>query len=200
VAGPNGSGKTTFLKRGSLHAIISGLPPQSLSSDVVTATLVQAGVETTTANLGAANLIDDMLKKTVDQGRSVIVETVLSSDKYLKLVQNAKQAGTRIGLIFVTLQDDVDHSQRVKQRVEQGGHDVPVDKIAARRTKSHANLFVFSEYTEVTIVFDNSNLGDPVLVAERKNSTWILHDINSAPADIRQKLMAISIAADSPPP
>ncbi len=70
MAGPNGSGKTTFLKRGSLHAIISGLPPQSLSSDVVTATLVQAGVETTTANLGAANLIDDMLKKTVDPERA----------------------------------------------------------------------------------------------------------------------------------
>jgi len=103
-------------------------------------------------------------------------------------------------LIFVTLQDDVDHSQRVKQRVEQGGHDVPVDKITARRTKPHANLFVFSEYTEVTIVFDNSNLGNSVLVAERKNSTWILHDINSAPADIRQKLMAISTAVDSPPP
>lgn len=181
IAGPNGSGKTTLVQRGVLQNALPSLPRVALNADAVTALLVQAGVARDTANLGAARLIDAMAAETVAQGLAVLVETVLSSDKYLPLVETARVAGLRTGLLFVTVDAADRNLLRVHSRARTGGHDVPPDKVLARRARSHANFWRFADAMDLALLFDNSSPGHPVLVATRSAGSWNVYASDRLP-------------------
>jgi predicted ABC-type ATPase len=70
---------------------------------------------------------------------------------------------------------------RVRTRFQQGGHDVPRDKILSRREKSHANLWKFAEFTDLTLIFDNSDVASPVLIAERAGGRWTVRQLGRLP-------------------
>ena len=81
VAGPNGSGKTTLVRSGVLASVL-GVPDVSLNADDVARELAGGGQPTEQQSLRAARITDNRLDVEIAAGRSVIVETVLSSDKY----------------------------------------------------------------------------------------------------------------------
>ena len=129
VAGPNGSGKSTLVSA----EMISQLPgsplikfnPDDLSRKLrdENSTLSQDEV-----NICAARTIDAEVVKTIEKRKSFLTETVLSTDKYKTLVERAKELDFLIGLLFVTLRGPEYNVERVRLRVERGGHDVPTDK------------------------------------------------------------------------
>ena len=59
-----------------------------------------------------------------------------------------------------------------------GGHPVPEEKVCARWARSVANLGVFAPCADVVHVIDNSEIGDPVLIAEKGEQGWIWHAPN----------------------
>ncbi len=119
-------------------------------------------------------------------GHTVGVETVLSTDKYRRLVDRAKALGFEFQLIYVML-DSVDlNVERVRLRVKRGGHAVPEDKIRARHSRSLAQLPWFFEQAHLAMLYDNSG-ATPRLVGEKKAGlSWV---DTSAPADLINALL-----------
>ena len=131
------------------------------------------GIDARTANLRAAETSDAQLDACIADGVSVLVETVLSSEKFKPRVVRALAKGFRFDFTFVVLSEPSLSVARVSQRVAMGGHDVPEQAIHDRWHRSIANLRWFAEHADVAHVFDNSEIGKPVLLAEKREDVWL---------------------------
>ena len=100
--------------------------------------------------------------------RSFLVETVLSSDKFRARVTEALARDFRIGLVFVTLRAAALHVARIADRVIEGGHDVPEDRVLARRVRSHAAFGWFAARAHRGLLIDNT--GGPI--SRRTARSW----------------------------
>lgn len=176
VGGPNGAGKTTFTRE-FLRCL--GHPDLlSLNADDRTQQLLRhsPGIPLDEVNLQAAREIDAEVLAAIRSGRSFLVETVLSSDKYRDDLLEAKTRGFRIGLFYVSVNPAALSPARVSVRVRKGGHDVDVKKALARHARSHLQAAWFAQYADTFIAYDNSSRErTPVLVAARLMGEPLVH-------------------------
>jgi predicted ABC-type ATPase len=117
------------------------------------------------ANLAAVVRIEAWLEASIEAYQTIGVETVLSSPKYQRLALKAKATGFEVRMIYVVLKSAELQAKRDNIRVSEGGHDVPVDKIAARRQRSFEQLAWFLEHVDRCFILDNSD-GEPDVIAE----------------------------------
>lgn len=135
IAGPNGSGKSTSYNRTDIEGW--GGSVWIINPDLLTQHLIdQEGIAADTANREALDRIATWLYASLSVHQTIGVGTVLSSFKYRRLMRIARSFGYRIRLIYVVLDDVALQNARIRKRVEQGGHDVPPDKVAARSARS----------------------------------------------------------------
>ena len=92
------------------------------------------------ANLAAVQRLEAWLEATLCVHQSGGVETVLSTEKYRRLVLLAKSLGFTFHLFYVMLNSPELSIERVRARVLAGGHDVPPDKIVDRYWRSLAQM------------------------------------------------------------
>lgn len=180
VAGPNGSGKTTLVRSGVLQRYL-GPETRHINPDDITAELRRRDpvTEQDALNLRAAQMSDAEVDDCIANGRSVLVETVLSSDKFRSRVVAARAAGFTIGLTFVVLAEPALSVARVAQRVALGGHDVPQERIRARWHRAVANFPWFADLADAVQVFDNSQVANPILIAEKAEGRWNIPRLGS---------------------
>lgn len=150
LAGPNGAGKSTFYES---HLASSPLP--FLNADMVAA---RTGIE----SLEAARLLDALRERMVTERRSFITETVFSDPvgSKLGLLRRAIDAGYDVVVIYVGIERSL-ATFRIDQRVAQGGHDVPRDRLASRFKRSLANLRSALPLAMTVKIYDNSSLEEP---------------------------------------
>lgn len=84
------------------------------------------------------------------------METVLSTPKYRRIVELAKQYRFTIHLVYVLLDSPERNVERVRARVLAGGHDVSVKKVIERYWRSLRQLPWFLENADSAEIFDNS--------------------------------------------
>lgn len=161
LAGPNGSGKSTLAAHGLFDRLLqtpeTSQPLVRINPDAIARSLP----ESSDRALKAAQLADAEVDRLIAARCSLLVETVLSTDKFLARVKAAKSAGFRVGLIYVVLRDPDLNVGRVAQRVALGGHDVPEDRVRARWQRSLSLLPRFAQLADVVQVWDNSFAGAP---------------------------------------
>jgi len=87
-----------------------------------------------------------------------------SRDKVL-LLKEARECGFRTYLYFMATEDPEINIQRVKNRVANGGHDVPERKIIERYHRSLGLLTEALRHTNRAYLFDTSE-DDPSFFAE----------------------------------
>lgn len=167
IAGPNGAGKTTVTRTRPLAELLGGV--HFLNPDVRTLELLQergiASFAATTRqpevlrelNIQAAEDSHAELVQRLRAGGAVAVETVLSTTKYQPVVEEVVAAGGHYFLIYVALNSPELSAQRVRRRVAEGGHDVPVEKLPERWERSLKLLPWFASRAHRFWVFDNSN-------------------------------------------
>lgn len=173
IAGPNGAGKSTFTDE--LLESETGLV--KLNADERTLALRARAPNATLRdlNLRAAQEVDGEVAGCIANGRSFLVETVLSSPKYRDDVLAAQAAGFKIGLIYISLHPPELSPERVATRVLKGGHDVDRQTAIDRHARSHAQLRWFAARADVLAVYDNSlNDGAPRLIASRAEGRRLL--------------------------
>src|SRR5512133_1583672 len=130
IAGPNGAGKTTFYHS---HLKQSGL--RFVNADVIAEELNIGAYE-------AAKAADIARRELIATGQSFVFETVFSDpvgDKRAFLLE-AEAAGYAVVLFFIGISGPDVSSERVGMRVLQGGHSVPLEKLASRYPRTLANL------------------------------------------------------------
>lgn len=141
-AGPNGSGKSTVTKG---FDIIG----EYINADDIKK-------QRNCSDLEAAQFATALREDAVKNKRDFTFETVLSSPRNVELLKNAKSFGYRIEVVFVLTSDPQINISRVAQRVKNGGHDVPKDKIISRYHKSLDNISAMLKIADIMWVVDNS--------------------------------------------
>jgi predicted ABC-type ATPase len=172
------------VRSGALTGVIGPLPGASFNPDDVARSLRQqlpTATELERVRRAQADS-DHQVDQAILARRSFLVETVLSSDKFRARVTEALAGGFRFGLVFVTLRAAALHVARVADRVIEGGHDVPEDRVLARRVRSHAAFGWFASRAHRGLLIDNTGGPDPaadgpILVAEKTDGqqAWQVH-------------------------
>ena len=141
-AGPNGSGKSTVTK---MAAIVE---PYINADDIKRAYHC--------SDLEAAQRAETLMEDYVSENKNFTFETVLSSQRKINILKQAKAQGYFIrGFYILTETPDINVS-RVKVRAASGGHDVPEATIRERYDKSLANIPVLMDLCDVLHIYDNT--------------------------------------------
>ena len=150
-AGPNGSGKSTVTK---------GLPIVGIYVNADDIKRISGCTD-----LEAAQEAEKIRSILLEEKQDFTFETVLSTDRNLELLRRAKKAGYEIQAVFVLTYSSDINVRRVQERVRNGGHDVPEEKIRSRYIRSIKNLAKLVRIADRTRVIDNSGT-EPFLICE----------------------------------
>jgi predicted ABC-type ATPase len=184
VAGPNGSGKSSLYGNTDIEAFDQSV--WIINPDLLTQRIQNVEkLPLDEANVQAVVRIEAWLEASIRAHQTVGVETVLSTDKYRRLVLQAKQRQFEFRLIFVMLAAPDLNVQRVRLRVSKGGHDVPEAKIRARWTKSLGQLPWYLDQADQAAIFDNSG-ATPQLVGRKQRGVIMIDP--QAPGGLRDVL------------
>lgn len=166
VAGPNGCGKSTLYGRSNISELDGSV--WIVNPDLLTARLrTTESLDLAAANLEAVKRIEAWLEASVLVHQTIGVETVLSTPKYRALVRRARDLGFEIRFIYAYVDTLECQLERIRVRVAKGGHDVPPDKVAARRQRSFAQFPWFFWEADWALVYDNTG-PQPKLVASKE--------------------------------
>ena len=88
-------------------------------------------------------------------GQSFVSETVFSHESKLALIEEAQQQGFFVMLLVVCLDDAKHLLQRVANRVTEGGHNVPAERIFARYPRTLTNLAVGVRIADAAVLYDS---------------------------------------------
>ena len=135
----------------------------------------QEGLDRQQANLESVTRIEAWLYASVHAHQTVGVETVLSTDKYRALVTEARRRGFAVRVIFVFLANPDLNVERVRIRVQKGGHDVPEDRIRARWVRSFQQFAWFLAEADRVDVFENSG-ADPKRILTKVGDDLTVYD------------------------
>lgn len=159
IAGPNGAGKTTFARE--------FLPHEADCKVFVNADLIAAGLSPfapESAALQAGRLMLAQIEHHFQKRENFAFETTLSGRAYLRAISRWKKAGYRVTVVFLKLSSVQEAIARVRQRVLQGGHDIPDDVIARRFEAGFANFEnLYKNQADAWALYDNSGI-EPVLL------------------------------------
>jgi predicted ABC-type ATPase len=153
IAGPNGAGKTTVtvrlrVEKWSDH--VEYLNPDDVARDRF------GDWNSPQASLDAARWVAARREVLLATRAGIAFETVFSSDDKLSFVERAKSSGYFVRVFFVGTADPRINAARVADRVIQGGHTVPINKIVSRYGKSLANLAPAIRVADRVYIYDNS--------------------------------------------
>lgn len=165
MAGPNGSGKSSVYENAKLEW--DGRSVWIVNPDLLAVRIRDVeNLEPTAANLEAVIRIEAWLDSSIQVHKTVGVETVLSTDKYRRLVKKAKGLGFAVWLIYVVL-DSPDRSiERIRLRVAKGGHHVKDDDVRRRYGRSLQQMKWFLSEADQAWIYDNSG-AKPKQIAEK---------------------------------
>ena len=152
IAGPNGAGKTTFARE--------FLPREAECPLFVNTDLIAAGLspfEPGAADIRASRLMLEEIASHVRRRESFAFETTLSGRRYAALIPEWQQIGYEVVLIFLWLPKVEMAIKRVRERVRQGGHDVP-EQVIRRRYESGWRNFnrVYKRLVDHWFLYDNA--------------------------------------------
>lgn len=153
IAGPNGSGKTTITSE-----VLAGewledavyINPDNVAQDKF------GDWNSPDAVRAAALFCEQWRNKCLENGESLIFETVMSADDKIDFIRRAKQAGYFVRIFFIATENPTINAARIARRVMKGGHDVPIPKIISRYIKSIANCAAIAPEVDRLYVYDNS--------------------------------------------
>ncbi len=164
IAGPNGSGKTTFAK--------SFLPDYVNCTNFVNADLIAQGLapfEPRAAAIKAGKLVLQQIHEYAKRGVDFAFETTLSGKSYASLLAELKGKGYALHLFFLWIPSPELAIARIKDRVVEGGHNVPAKDVRRRFTRGIDNFFrLYEPLLDSWMLFDNSR-AKPILIAKRRN-------------------------------
>ena len=204
LAGSNGAGKSTYIKSEDFKNVLNVLkdrfnimplkPYQFINPDIISIShlMINPEIDETAANLWAVQEIEKSINKYFNLCKGFAIETVLSTDKYIKYVEEAKSKGYITALIYIGLDSPETAIKRVRMRVKTGGHDVSEDKIRKRFNNSINNIKYFVKLTNFSII--HSNIGDAnhyeiiavgyngkVEIKDEKTLSWINKALKGLP-------------------
>ncbi len=161
IAGCNGAGKTTVAYK-VLPEVVAC--KEFVNADEIARGLSPFNVESVAFEAGRIML--ERINYLIGKGTDLALETTLSTRSYVQLIKRVKLVGYEVVLIYSCLDSVELAKERVKSRVENGGHFIPPDVIERRYDRSLKNLSdLYIPICDTWLVIDNS-LSELRLVAQ----------------------------------
>ena len=153
VAGPNGSGKST-LTRSRRFGGVELIDPDAIARHI---SLIDPEGAVRAARREAVR----RRRAAFTNCRTVVVETTLAGKTMLLVMDQARSAGYRLVLHYVSVNSVAQALDRIANRVALGGHDVPEGDVRRRFTRSLANLPAAIGRSDETRIYDNASPENP---------------------------------------
>jgi predicted ABC-type ATPase len=164
IAGSNGAGKTTFAEE--------FLPNEAGVLTFINADLLAAGLapfEPARAAFRAGRLMLKEIHDHAHRGESFAFETTLSGRGYAVHIPVWQANGFIVKLFFLRLASPELAIARVRQRVREGGHDIPAPVIRRRFASGLRNFHhLYKPLVDEWALYDNSG-SEPELIEEGGN-------------------------------
>lgn len=161
IAGPNGSGKTTFAR--------DFLPKEAGVVHFVNTDLIASGLSPLNpddAAMAAGRVFISELDRLTPARESFAFESTLSGVGYAARLRNMKKAGYRIEIAYLKIGSPQLGLRRISARVKQGGHNVPRADVLRRFNRSWTNFVsVYRPLADRGSVYDNSGIS-PLLLEQ----------------------------------
>ena len=154
LAGGNGAGKSTFYR-----TRLEPLGMAFINADILAKQLFPDEAEE--RSYEAAKIAETMRLDLLNEGRSFCFETVFSHPSKIDFVAKAKTLGYEIVLVYIHLETASLNQARVSQRVSEGGHHVPDEKVISRIPRVMQNIKQALPLLDISYVLDNSRLDNP---------------------------------------
>ena len=162
-AGPNGAGKSTHA-----DAILAKLGIETfVNADYIARGL--SGRNTDSVAFEAGRIMSTRLKDLAAAKHDFAFESTLSSRSFAPFLRQLKSQGYEVAIYYFSLASSSLAVRRVKLRVAMGGHDVPVDTIRRRFSRSLHNFStLYIPLADQWAVFDNTVTAKATLVATQE--------------------------------
>jgi len=161
ISGCNGAGKTT--------ASYTVLPEILDCREFVNADNIAAGISPfnpQSVAVSAGRIMLERIAELMKNKADFAFETTLSTRSYKNLVIDAQKLGYSVTILYFWLDSPSLAIQRVKKRVENGGHNIPSDVIERRYNRGLENLFnIYIPICDRWLIFDNMDL-IPEIIAQ----------------------------------
>lgn len=149
VIGANGSGKTTWTRRGREF-----LPKPFYNADSIAEGL--GDPDNPELQRQARRIVDEAIENDLASRHSFGFESTYSGQSRPRIVVRAKELGYFTHAVFLGTDRPTINIARVRRRVEEGGHNIPEDEIVRRWHASWTNLLdTWNSFEKITLV-DNS--------------------------------------------
>ena len=155
LAGPNGAGKSTLYKALATIGTIDQTA-EFVNADLYEAAHLQHIQDPLARSIAARDWADARRSELLQQKQSFVSETVFSHESKIALIDEAKRHGFQVLLFVVGLDDPTRLLARVAQRVKEGGHNVPADRILARYPRTLANLKPAVRKASAAFLYDSN--------------------------------------------
>lgn len=172
IAGCNGAGKTT--------ASFTVLPELLNVKEFVNADEIAKGLspfQPEKVSIEAGRIMLKRIDELIAQNQDFAFETTLASRSFVSLCYNAKQKGYSICLTFLWLDSKELAIERVKQRVIEGGHNIPTETIIRRYSAGQRNFFnLYKNIVDFWLFIDNSKTEQELIAEGKENSIDIIYN------------------------
>jgi len=162
IAGPNGAGKTTlapFLLRDRLGVL------EYVNADPIAHGL--SGFDPASVALQAGRVMLNRLHELAEQRKTFAFETTLAAKHYAGWIKKLRNEGYGFQLMFLWLQSPDLAVERVRERVNTGGHNVPEPIIRRRHFAGLRNFAtLYLPLANTWGVYDNSGSSSPIMIAQ----------------------------------
>lgn len=185
IVGPNGSGKSTLREH-----LLADSPLPFINADEIAKDLK-------IDSYAAAAIAKEKREQLFHNRKSFSFETVLSDpvgDK-VSFLTTARESGYFVNVHFITLPSADFSRARVMQRVQEGGHDVPDEKIEARFPRILTNLKRLLGQVDELVIYDNSSAEKPFRLIAR----FLSHDLIELSQTIPTYLDFLNLPAQKTP-
>ena len=190
-AGVNGAGKSTLYSSENLNNDIKN--SIRINTDEIVKKI--GDWKNNSDQIKAAKIAINLRNECFQYGKSFNEETTLTGKTILKTIDRAKELGYELQLFYVGVNSPEIAKERIKNRVEKGGHDIKNDIVEKRYYESLKNLEeVILKFDKISL-YDNSKKyknifsfsNNKILFKDNKSISWAKEAIEIIENNIKNK-------------
>lgn len=183
IAGVNGAGKSSIAGAYLRHRGGDYFNPDEVARQLM---VNNTNLSVEEANSQAWHMGFSQLNRAINEAQNYTFETILGGTSICQTLHEAINQGQEVRFLYCGLNSVELHIQRVAERVANGGHVIPEDKIRQRWTNSIHNMMGLIPLCSSVRVFDNSIPKDndgpkPVCLFSFKGNVFDIEPIESMP-------------------